>query len=366
MEIGSEYWEYYGNLSQNNEQFWNLGKDNKFVLSGRTAIYYVLENILAKRKIKKVYFPSYSCKSMLQAFEDLEIQVLYYDVYYDNGLKYNINLNQDCDIFFAMNYFGYSESNMENYTKYFKEKGCVIIEDITHSILSEKKFSKYSDYLIASLRKWFPIFSGGLAVSVNEKFLLDLSKNTNDEMITKKRQAMENKSKYINNIKNSEYKINPKIIKNENDDEKIKKEFLNQYFESGKKLEENYKNYSIDKKSLKILMGIDLQEIINTRERNVKLIYNKFRKNDNIKFLFKNFRKGDCLLFVPIILENNIRNSLRKYLINNNVYLPVHWPQEYKINEIADNELSLICDQRYNVNEINYYLDLIEEYFKIC
>ena len=122
MEIGSEFWKFDGNLIKDNSKFWNLGKDTKFVLSGRTAIFYVLKNILKHKKIRKVYMPSYSCYSMIQAFKDLEIEVEYYDVYFNEILKYNIDLENDSDIFFAMNYFGYSDTNMESYIKNFYNK----------------------------------------------------------------------------------------------------------------------------------------------------------------------------------------------------------------------------------------------------
>lgn len=159
MEIGSEYWKCEEKLNSNNTKFWDFGKDNKFTLSGRTSIYYVLENIISENKIKKAYLPSYSCDSMAQPFLDLGIEVVYYDVYYNKGLKYNINFDEDIDIFLAMNYFGYSSTNMDIYIKKFKEKGKIIIEDITHSILSSKIYSEFSDYLVGSLRKWFPIAS---------------------------------------------------------------------------------------------------------------------------------------------------------------------------------------------------------------
>lgn len=349
-EIGSDFWSEKNNLNCNNKEFWNLGKDNKFVFSGRTAIIYVLKNILESQKIKKVYFPSYSCTSMCEPFESFGIQIEYYDVYFNNGLKYNINLDEECDIFFAMNYFGYSESNMEKYVNHFKEKGAIIIEDITHSILSKKKFCEQSDYLVASLRKWFPIFCGGLAVNRFSNFKLDLCNETNKEMVSKRKIAMKNKFEYLS-----------KEYSNDNN-EKLKKEFLNQYAISENLIEESNKDYIIDDESLEFLMGIDLNEIICKRKENVKLIYKKLKTNKNIKFLFENYKEEDCLLFVPILLENKKREALRKYLIENKIYLPVHWPLEEKTNNIFDMELSLICDQRYTTEEVNYYLDILISY----
>lgn len=50
MEIGSDFWECTDPLNSNNEAFWNIGKDRRYTLSGRTAIYYCLKNIICKRK----------------------------------------------------------------------------------------------------------------------------------------------------------------------------------------------------------------------------------------------------------------------------------------------------------------------------
>lgn len=346
MEIGSEFWKYDGKLNCDNTEFWSIGKDSRFTFSGRTAIYYVLKNILLKHNVQTVYFPSYSCSSMVQAFDELGINVEYYDVYYNEELKYNINLEQECDIFFAMNYFGYSSTNMDIYIKQFKQKGKIVIEDITHSIFSTKKYSEYSDYLVGSLRKWFPIASGGIAVNMNLKFEINLNSKLNQNFINIKNTAMENKKEYIKNTNIS------------------KDEFLSQYSESNKILAEDYKDYQIDDESLKILMKIDLDNIKRIRIENSKLIYKKLRKNKNIKFLVEFNNENDGLLFVPIILENKIRDDLRKYLIEKRVYLPVHWPLEENINNIFKKELSLICDQRYNSDEIEMYIDSILNYLE--
>lgn len=347
MEIGSEYWTMDEDLTCDNSKFWDLGKDTKFTLSGRTSIYYVLENILKNKEIKKAYLPSYSCDSMAAPFIDLGIEVEYYDVYYNEGLKYNINLDEDIDIFLAMNYFGYSSTNMDSYIEAFKNKGKIVIEDITHSILSTKKCSPNSDYLIGSLRKWFSIASGGIAVNMNSKFEVNLDSKSNNKMIDIKKSAMQNKKDYL-----------------KNQDESSKEVFLNQYKTCGKILDEDYKNYSIDDESLKIIMGIDIEKIIAQRIENTKTIYERLKNNKHIKFLINNFNGQDGLLFVPIILEKQKRNDLRKYLIENKVYLPVHWPLEEKINNIFEQELSLVCDQRYTENQIAGYIDFIEDFLQ--
>ena len=230
---------------------------------------------------------------------------------------------------------------MDLYIQKFKSMGKIIIEDITHSIFSTKRYSEKSDYLIASLRKWMPILSGGLAINMNSNFNIELNSKTNNEMIKIKTNAMKNKKDYIEG-------------RNTN-----KEEFLDEYNKSNKVLEKEYKNFSIDEKSLEIINKIDIQNIINTRVENAKIIYDKLRKNSKVRFLVEDYNEKDALLFVPIVLEHNLRNELKKYLIDNKVYLPVHWPLEESLNNIFDKELSLVCDQRYSKEQISNYIDLI-------
>ena len=125
---------------------------------------------------------------------------------------------------------------------------------------------------------------------------------------------------------------------------------------------DDYKNYQIDNESLKIIMGINLENIKNKRIENTKIINKKLNKNSNIKFLVQEYNENDGLLFVPIILDTAVRDNLRKYLIENQIYLPIHWPLEENINNIFQKELSLICDQRYEISEIEKYINLILSY----
>ena len=70
--------------------------------------------------------------------------------------------------------------------------------------------------------------------------------------------------------------------------------------------------------------------------------------------------------FVPIFI--NDRNKLRSAMFQNKIFTPVHWPYESnrlngnKKNKIYDIELSLICDQRYGIDDMKRMIDIIEEW----
>ena len=115
-EIGSDFW-----IEDNKIEQYKVQNNNKiiYLLSGRTAIDCALQLIEKSKKINKVYFPSYCCQSMIDPFTDRGIDIEFYTVSFKDGqLIYEIDCEKECDIFFAMNYFGFSQYGMD----YFIEK----------------------------------------------------------------------------------------------------------------------------------------------------------------------------------------------------------------------------------------------------
>ena len=72
---------------------------------------------------------------------------------------------------------------------------------------------------------------------------------------------------------------------------------------------------------------------------------------------------ADCPLFYPIVIENGQRDRVRKFLVQNNVFCTVHWPHSvegYSSNIFAS-ELSLTCDQRYGVDDMEKVIHLLKK-----
>lgn len=350
MEIGG-FFEKQEVINNNdiNKNFFEIGDDNLLVMSGRTAIDIVIQDIIKNKTIKTVYFPSYSCNSMRDAFSNRGIKIEYYDVFFDgDSLKYKIDVNKKCDVFFAMNYFGYSITNMDKYIKEFKKRNIIVVEDITHSLLSKMNKSEYSDYYIASLRKWFPIYSGGIASKNCNKFKVDKDILEENEVVVKfKKQAMLLKEEYS-------------FLENDIDKKKdLKNTFSSLYKESNKCIESNYINKKMDKESIDIIMNIDIEHIKEKIKLNVKTIYENLKR---YKFLIsKEYNEDDCLLYVPLYIEKNELKRLKEIIYKEEYYCPSHWPILPEINDLFENELSLVCDYRYSPNEIVSKILLINE-----
>lgn len=364
-EIGSEFWlennksiNYSKEKRNQYKNFVNFGKDQQHVFSGRTAIDLVLQDI--KRPIRSVYMPSYSCGSMLQPFIKRNIKVKFYGVIANNNrLEYKINYDSQIDIFFAMSYFGYHDTNMDSIVKLWSQKDVIVIEDITHRLLSKYNNSQYADYYIASLRKWFPIPSGGIAIKQKGTFKKVTLQDPPKSMIEKKVLAMKRKAEYIKT---------PHSKTIETEKIKIKSRFLMGFSEFNNRIKYTYKNTRIDEYSYNYLLNVDIQEIIDKRRENAEIIYSSFiNKNFPVKMLINNVDfKTDCLLFVPILIKNKKRNLLREHLINNKIYCPIHWPipkKEYLNNSVLKvykQELSLICDQRYEAKDMYRMIEIIK------
>jgi hypothetical protein len=68
-------------------------------------------------------------------------------------------------------------------------------------------------------------------------------------------------------------------------------------------------------------------------------------------------------MFVPI--RTNKRNEIKEKLASHNVFCPIHWPlpssHARKLsNSIYSEELSLIIDQRYSIQDMNLIIDIVD------
>lgn len=318
-EIGSEF----HRISPDSGHGLTYPIPGHLVFSGRTAIETVLKELPGA---KRALLPSYCCDSMIQPFRDAGIDVGFYPVNYENGLKVEVNIPEAVDIFLWNNYFGFNipMPDLNNFTG-------VIIEDVTHSLFSSHPYHPQSDYLVASLRKWVPINCGGYCASVKGELHQVPTVIPPQHFIDKKTAIMMLKTEYLSDL-----------------DEEKKPRFLAMYGESNHWLAKHYSCLSIDSWSREYLNSVNMERQQGIRRRNARALYKGL---GNAQFLFpKEFM--DTPLFVPILLSN--RDAVRKILTANKIYCPVHWakPEEAESN-LYSMELSLICDQRYNEEDMD-------------
>ena len=86
--------------------------------------------------------------------------------------------------------------------------------------------------------------------------------------------------------------------------------------------------------------------------------------------IFDKLGKEDCPLFFPILLPEDKRDDLRAFLIERKIYCPIHWPLSKKHligkreESLYNQELSLLCEQRYGLEDIEKIVKAVKTFFK--
>ena len=341
MEIGSEF--YICDEKPGQGLKWSKDLDKSaFVFSGRTAIELAIKSILKEKTVRKALLPSYCCDSMIQPFHDQDITVSFYDINYrDECLDINLKLTNEVDVIVWCNYFGFTIPMPHLFD--FKDRGGIVIEDITHSLLSETPYHGQSDYLVASLRTWGPMICGGYCAALNGELLQTDYPSPPSSFIKARIEAMEMKRDYL--VSNGSIQ---------------KTEFLSNYHRSNEWLASHYHGLSIDEGSRQYILNTDFEAHRMIRRANAYTLYEGISGCTNIKPLFREDRM-DCPLFLPIIVEGGGRSAIHQRLIENNVYCPIHWPRPSNecVSNLYNEELSLICDQRYTESDMRRLLSIL-------
>lgn len=332
-EIGSEFW-----IEQQPERLL-MKRDGVYVLSGRTAIDLILQDIMKKREVKSVYMPAWCCDSMLAPFLSSGVEVELYDVSYDGKLHYHIDESKTPDIFYVNNYFGYENTISHAIIESFKQKGSMILYDKTHSMLVDGD-DLDTNYSFASIRKWMGVVSGAVVEGIDPKPLKPYPHTALKEV------AMKDKYRFLQGEKGI-----------------LKEDLLNAFGEFGHRLVEDYRDYEMDILSYTLYKQTDFEVVKQKRRANAKVLHNCLDMN-----FFGKLTPNATPLFVPVFFDSKEeRDEVRKRLIDNQIYCPVHWPKnsllssEMQVNRIYDTELSLICDQRYGQNEMKKIIQYISK-----
>ena len=336
-EYGSEFWEV-PIKNTNNELFI---ENTKWFVSGTSALEFIILDIKKNNKIRKAALPSFCCECMIKPFIKNNIEVIFYPVYLDsnNNLVCDYSSIEKCDIHLLISYFGYNKQ------KIIGKASGIIIRDTTHSIFSKEYHD--ADYYFGSLRKWAGFWTGGYAftykkwnnikkIELVDEFYLNLRKN-----------AMEEKERYLISKTTS-------------------KEYLNKFYEAEEYLD-NCNIVSGCERDIELVKNLDINFIKKQRRKNAEILMKDLKEF----IIFDKLEENDCPLFVPIIVETNLRNDLRKYLIENNIYCPIHWEETefHNLDNITKrlyNEgLSIICDQRYTEEDMRIISRKIKEFLKL-
>lgn len=296
-----------------------------FTDSGRSSIRLFLRS---KDNNKKRYLlPDFFCEVIEKVFIEEEIEFIFYKVYDDLSLDVEYINKQDYDVLYVINYFGkrvdLSKINL-------KEK--ILIEDNVFYY----DFSNYWDaerwYAFNSFRKISTLADGSL---VKTNLPIDTKNIQNKEapFVSKKYKAKAIKYLYIHTEKYKE------------------EDYLELFQNAEKQLDKQSDIYLMSSRSVYQLM----QSSIDQKIREIRF--------NRLKSLFGHYAllsKCEAYSFFVVMVEN--RNLLRKKLMKNHIYLPIHWPKSTRENRLYDRIISIPLFEIYNDREFDYMIEKLKEY----
>ena len=338
-EIGSEFWDVPTGSDIENR----IPQGTKWFISGTAALEYILDDILSQKKIQTAAMPSWCCDCMIRPFLSRGIKVTFYPVYFpeDRVLTCDLSSITPCDITLLLSYFGYSCQKI-----IASPSEGVVIRDVTHSLFTNEDAP--ADYRFGSLRKWAGFWTGGFAQKTGEwSFHRPITKPS-ELYLHYRMEGMRQKEDYIR-------------------DRSQEKSYLD-LFSQGEDYLDHCTIEGGAERDLELARRLDISFLKAARKTNAKILLKGLKK----VALFASISDGDCPLFVPILLEHERRERLRRHLIEHSVYCPVHWPKTElhrlteRAEQIYDQELSIVCDQRYGSRDMERILDLIRAFDPDC
>lgn len=311
--------------------------DTFYYASGRAALYQMLLSLTPHHC--KIWLPDWLCHTMVDAVSKAGFEYCFYEL----DAQFMATLNaldksgfKDGNIVLMVNYFGLQDlTETAKSIKRSFPNSVVIEDDVQAYWVFAEKDNPYADYRFTSLRKSLSVPDGGL-VKTHRPMPIVKCQNTFSPLKLKAGQMKQCRGQ--EGIRDVDYLA---------------------LFEQGEELiDENYDS-KMTEIAQSLFAGVDIQKAKQQRQINAACIL-KGLDEIGIKPLIP-VPHNTVPLFVPIYFEN--RDEVRYRMFKNEVFCPVHWPLEgMKVKcgaEMASHELSIIIDQRYDVQDMNLILSLI-------
>lgn len=288
--------------------------------SGRNCLRYLIR----ARKIKKIWLPKLLCSAISDTCLEENVEISYYSV--DNNLHPVLTeIRNREDWVYLINFYGQCSS--DEIVSYSKEYKNLIIDNV------QAFYTKPIEGLdtIYTCRKFFGVPDGGYLYT--------------DCTLSGILQKDESYDRLIFLAGRLERSAN---------------EFYSEYRENEQRIDE----LPLRKMSMvtqDLLRGIDYEQIKKDRERNFRYLHEQLKAFNQLELCLP-----DGPYMYPLLVKNGV--EIRKSLQGKKIYIPTLWPNvleslthEETEYALAKNILPLPCDQRYDLNDMQY---LVKEVYK--
>lgn len=305
--------------------------------SGRGALYSILAQL--NDKDKSILLPDYLCDSVTRTVTDAGWKYEFYHI--DKALQICLPREDTLHRFSAIlliHYFGMVDASRVVEAIRKSNPHMIIIEDDVQAFYAMERSA--ADYAFTGLRKWFPCPDGAMVKS----------KGQIPESICIHASGRWSSYKLAGNVlKNFAPEIGDRVALEllEKGEALLEEEYLSPCSEAGKT----------------IFNHLDLDFIAQRRKENASFLHKELEKLQ-VEHVFE---ADGVPLFVPIFVKD--RDRLRSAFFAENVFTPKHWPWISEAlnghNVLYEEELSLICDQRYGISHMSRQIDILKRFLDV-
>jgi len=289
----------------------------------------------------RVWLPSYVCPSVNEAVSQLGLRVEVYGDRPGSASWSRAPQPEDGDLVLLVHYFGVLNRPALAWLAGFPARHWSVLEDCVQAPYTEGA-GLSGDYAITSLRKWWPAPDGAL-VCANHA-LIDAALLPPNEAFVSQRCAA-------------------KLLRGQGGDEATQLAWV----AGSEHLLEQAVPRETSWLSLLLLAGVDTATAIARRRANWRALAAGLASSGAVVPLFAGLADGETPLVFPVLLADETRDPLRRFLIGRRIYCPIHW--QLSQNEASEDHalarriLSLPIDQRYDARDMSFLLSHINEFF---
>lgn len=317
-------WDYW---NQNTRSFYNF-------FNARSALYY----LLSQNKARRIWMPSYICADILDALHDLGTELCFYSANPVSGydIKTLKDQVQSADHVLYIRYFCADlPAEMQNFIQ--SRSDITWIEDACQAIDIDPHNA--ADWIINSPRKICGVGDGGLLISRKKDITAPSFKPSTDESHLTAAQMRRDDKAMINNAR-----------------------WYGAYKEIEAKMQASLRAPSDISHS--ILQRLDFTKIAERRKSNYSILQNALNQSPDYQIL-----DSGHIAFCMVIHTLQAA-ALQNYLAGHNIFCARHWlglasPQDQFPDDwaLAQQLLSIPCDQRYNKSDMDFVAYHINAFF---
>lgn len=291
--------------------------------------------------IRTIHLPFYICDSVVNACVQSGYKIHFYEL--DANFSFPASYLEQVannEVILSVNYFGLINDNEVISTIKSNRPDVIVISDQVQSFWTYTE--SVADYSFTSLRKHFPVPDGAFIYARHRSLAID--------------ESIPSASFYRNKVIGSLLKF-----------QRLPDHVFINFLKEGERELNNETSFSTGSNvSAFLFNALDTEAFKQQRKENNKLAYELGNKN-GIEFVFP-YNENAIPMNIPI--KVNKRDAVRKKLMDENVFLPVHWAlcsfnnQSIMASQMSKNELSLVIDHRYDAGYIEYEIKLLVKAIK--